>query len=1534
MARSLLVFLAAVVATHALKVPESGYLLTAPKVLQAGTDERGCISLYNLPGPNRQLKFKFVETSSPHGPLFDATADIPDTVDENGEHCFDVTIPSHIAVTRAKMTVELTAGGDAYQPPKFWKEETTVTLKPEKFLTLVQTDKAKYQPGQKVFVRVVSLDHSLKPLNKDLDEVYITTPDRSRVAQWRNVKTNSGMVQLEMQLIEEPPLGTWKVTVKTSHDRYSKTFVVEEYVLPTFEVKVEAPDTIDSSARTISTKICSKYTFGKPLIGANVSIKATAPGFHHFGSRSDDKFVKELFDFQPSDNEGCAIFDLVVSKLGINANRHSRDRVELAVVVEERGTGLKQEERKTVSQESSFLRLDKIDHSLPSLKPNLPYYGKYKLKAQFGKPVKNEIVKVCYTASFRDRHASKGKIPDDVIYNATKKYNEHVQSVFGYTPMFWEAGGPRDGHTAGECREYTTDDEGSIQYFIPAQSESVDSISISTTTSVGSDSDSDHDNVDAFFSPSNSYLSIDARELPDELPCTGEITFKLLTTEKVPVPYMNYKVMSRGRIMEYGKLSGDSLTLTMKPKMGPEFKLLIFYVKESGEVVSDSRIFPVAKCFPNKVEVSWDKETVKPGDSASFTVKSAPNSVCGISAVDKSTELLGTSNQITLQSVFSRVQQFVISKFESPNQERSDREYCKEVEASLVDTLKSGGATEEELTPKKTDGDSSDHDHFRHRPESYRTVRKDAIKPFDDAGFLVLSNLALETRPCYKRAKVLEKPIQVTSTTTSFGLQNFATAALPPRPQQAFFAAEAPLAADIGSSAGAPAQSQEDQVREFFPEAFLYGIEIVDEYGMKTVTSEMPDTITSWVGSAMCVNGEDGFGVSEKSSITTFKPFFTDVSLPYSVKRGEVLTMSATVFNFMDSSLSVYLEVGASDDYEVQSQAGYDLCVAAGVTEVKNFTMNFFTLGEVNITVSARVKDGNCDEPNTVAPGSDTVIRPLVIKPEGFPQEETRSRFICLDKGDENHVENVELPIPRGLVEGSERSYFSVIGDLLGPSYEGLERGLIRAPTGAGEPNMITLAPNIYIRDYLEDTNQVTELQRRQTNHNMKSGYQRQLKFRRFDGSFSTYGEDDREGSLWLTSFVAQVFNKASKYVDIDQDVIRKASDWVVSKLNPSTYCFEETGQLIHTELKGGTTRGGEAALTAFAMLALKDYASSDVLANGFACLEDGLLLENKTLYSEILITYTYLELGNAAKGKRMVDDLLKKAKREGDDIVYWEGNRTSEFGGSRAVDVEMTSYMVLALLNISGQSYLQEAARAVRWINTQRNSHGGFVSTQDTIIAIQALSQFAIRTFASDLTTPVTVTAGGDTVERIVSADSRLLLQQSKVPDLTLPATVSFEVSPPGCVVVQNIFRYSSTLRVPDPAFSLGVAVKPHSRAGYTLEVCTSFLRDAPGVDRAILEMEMPSGYIPVDSTLRIARKHEAVRNIKSDGGQVVFTLSGIREDKTCIEFRILQENEVDKLKPAVVKVFDFYRPEERNRIEYELTPSPPVPAPAVSSY
>ena len=58
---------------------------------------------------------------------------------------------------------------------------------------------------------------------------------------------------------------------------------------------------------------------------------------------------------------------------------------------------------------------------------------------------------------------------------------------------------------------------------------------------------------------------------------------------------------------------------------------------------------------------------------------------------------------------------------------------------------------------------------------------------------------------------------------------------------------------------------------------------------------------------SMCVwcLPQSGFGLSETASITTFKPFFAQIQVPYSVKRGELLRLKVSVFNFLTSDLSV-----------------------------------------------------------------------------------------------------------------------------------------------------------------------------------------------------------------------------------------------------------------------------------------------------------------------------------------------------------------------------------------------------------------------------------------------------------------------------------------------------------------------------------------------------------------------------------------------------------------------------------------------------
>jgi len=75
--------------------------------------------------------------------------------------------------------------------------------------------------------------------------------------------------------------------------------------------------------------------------------------------------------------------------------------------------------------------------------------------------------------------------------------------------------------------------------------------------------------------------------------------------------------------------------------------------------------------------------------------------------------------------------------------------------------------------------------------------------------------------------------------------------------------------------------------------------------GTKEVLVTVPDTITTWETEAFCLS-EQGFGLAPPKELVVFQPFFLELSLPYSVIRGENLELKATVFNYQSSCIMVH----------------------------------------------------------------------------------------------------------------------------------------------------------------------------------------------------------------------------------------------------------------------------------------------------------------------------------------------------------------------------------------------------------------------------------------------------------------------------------------------------------------------------------------------------------------------------------------------------------------------------------------------------
>ena len=97
---------------------------------------------------------------------------------------------------------------------------------------------------------------------------------------------------------------------------------------------------------------------------------------------------------------------------------------------------------------------------------------------------------------------------------------------------------------------------------------------------------------------------------------------------------------------------------------------------------------------------------------------------------------------------------------------------------------------------------------------------------------------------------------------------------------------------------------------------------------------------------------------------------------------------------------------------------------------------------------------------------------------------------------------------------------------------------------------------------------------------------------------------------------------------------------------------------------------------------------------------------------------------------------LLKSCAVTDGDHTYWQYKKTPscvDYGWSyycrpRSCDVETTAYALLAFTSTNDVAY---SLGIVRWLIEQRNPRGGFKSTQDTVVALQALSEYATLTVA-----------------------------------------------------------------------------------------------------------------------------------------------------------------------------------------------------------
>uniref|UniRef100_A0A8C1NSJ3 Uncharacterized protein n=1 Tax=Cyprinus carpio TaxID=7962 RepID=A0A8C1NSJ3_CYPCA len=712
-------------------------------------------------------------------------------------------------------------------------------------------------------------------------------------------------------------------------------------------------------------------------------------------------------------------------------------------------------------------------------------------------------------------------------------------------------------------------------------------------------------------------------------------------------------------------------------------------------------------------------------------------------------------------------------------------------------------------------------------------------------------------------------------------------------------------------------------IRTVFPETWIWELAEVGDSGSTQVPVTVPDTITSWETEAFCLSSK-GLGLAPPAQLTVFQPFFLELSLPYSIIRGEIFELKATVFNYLSKCIMVKVTPAPSSDYTLKASADdqYSSCLCANGRKTFKWILTPSVLGVMNITVSAEAEASQtvCDNEIVSVPERgriDTVTRSLLVQAEGTEKTETYSWLFC-PKGD-SLSEEVNLTLPKDVIAGSARSSVSVIGDILGRALRNLN-GLLRMPYGCGEQNMAVLSPNIYILQYLENTEQLTSAIREKATGFLKSGYQRQLNYKHYDGSYSTFGYGD--GNTWLTAFVLRSFGKAQKYIFIDPQIIQSAKDWLISRRD-SDGCFMQQGRLFNNRMKGGVN--DNVTMTAYitaSLLELETPVTDPVVSKGLSCLRS--IIENvENTYTTALLAYTFSLARDMDTQQQLFKKLEDVAISDGSHL-HWSQSASAD--DSDSLEVEISSYVLLAVLTADSLTTadLGFANRIVSWLVKQQNAYGGFSSTQDTVVALQALSLYATKVFSSDGSSTVTVQSAGDTHLFDVNQDNKLLYQEKQLQNI--PAKYSIEVKGSTCVSVQVAQFYNIPTPTEDKTLRIDAKLEGDCKTlgqTFILKFTVKYHGLQERTNMVIVDIKLLSGFTADTSMIQTSsgRYASLVERVDAKDDHVIMYLKEIPKNIPMnYQIQMKQVLPVKNLQPAVVKVYDYYQTSDQSETEYSF--------------
>nr|QHR82861.1 venom factor 1 [Vipera anatolica senliki] len=1364
------------------------------------------------------------------------------------------------------------------------KLEKVVLVSYQSGFVFIQTDKGIYTPGSPVRYRVFSMDYNMHRTDKAVI-VEFQTP-QGIVVSSNPVNPASPLIR-PYNLPELVSFGTWKAVAKfenSPEESYTALFDVREYVLPSFEVRLQPSEKffyIDGNTN-FHVSITARYLYGKKVEGV---------AFVLFGVKIDGskKSIPESLRRIPiMDGDGEAILERhTLSRRFQSLNDLVGHTLYVSVtVITDSGSDMVVTEQSGIHIVTSPYQIY-LTKTPKYFKPGMPYELMVYVTNPDGSPAANVPV---VSESIHSEGTTLSDGTAKLILNTP--LNSQSLSITVKT-NHRELLRERQATKSMTATAYQTQG-GSANYL---------HIAITSTEIKPGD---------------NLPVSFNVRGNPDSVN---------------QIQYFTYLILTKGKIFKAGRQPrgpGQNLvtmTLRITPDLIPSFRFVAYYQVGNSEIVADSVWVDVKDTCMGTLIVkgasSRDDRIQKPGAAMKIKLEGDPGARVGLVAVDKAVYVLNDKYKISQTKIWDTI-------------EKSDFGCTAGSGQNNLGVFEDAGLaliTSTSLNTKQRSDAKCPQPANRRRRRSVVLLDSKASKvaEFQDQALRKCCEDGMHENPmgytCEKREKYIQEGdackaafLECCHYIKGIRDEN--------KREDELLLARSDFEDEFFG---------EDNIisRTDFPESWLWLTEQLDAapnnqgISSKTLSFYLRDSITTWEVLAVSITPTKGICVAEPYEITVMKDFFIDLRLPYSVVKNEQVEIRAILYNYAEDDIYVRVELlhnpaFCSVSTETQRYREQFMIKALSSRAVP-FVIVPLQQGLHDVEVRASVRGQLA---------SDGVKKKLKVVPEGMRKDivtvieldpstkgvgGTQEQLVKANKLDDK-VPDTEI-----------ETKISVQGDRVAQIIENSIDGsklnhLIITPSGCGEQNMITMTPSVIATYYLDTTGQWETLgvdRRTEAVNQIKKGYTQQLVYKKADHSYAAFPK--RDSSSWLTAYVVKVFAMATKIVpEISHEIICGGVKWLILNRQQPDGVFKENAPVIHGEMLGGT-KGAEpdVSLTSFVLVALLESRSIcsehiNILESSINKAADYLLKKYEKLqrpYTTALTAYALAAVG------LLNDDRVLMAASTGRN--RWEEHNAHTY------NIEGTSYALLALLKMKK---FAEAGPVVRWLTDQKYYGGTYGQTQATVMVFQALAQYEIEMPShKELNLDIVIKLPERELPINYRIDANNFLR-AQTTETKLNEDFSVSASGDGKATMTILTVYNAQLREDANVcnkFHLEVSVEnvqlnlkqaKGAKATLKLKICTRYLGEVDST-MTIIDVSMLTGFLPDAEDLtrlsngvdRYISKFEIDNNMAQKGAVVIYLDKVSHSDDECLEFKIHKHFEVGFVQPGSVKVYSYYNLDEQ---------------------